>query len=544
MGFDQADLNFIIGADTAKFDTSMARILAGAKRTAAAFIGFGSLGAGLAYIAKEAMASEKANTLLSLSLDNARNGGDAMLRTMDNLSKKMAGLSGFTDDQVKGAFTNMTNATGDADVALKSMQPAIDLAIAKNMDLGSAANIVARAYMNGGRVLGKLVPDLKNVGKGMEAVNAIGKKFTGSMDAYGDTAEGKFKRAKAQLDMMASELGTILLPILGDLADAIGRIAKGWNDWFAQFTEAGQIETQRAAVAVLNKEYNEWLDLKKKYEDKYSKKELSNSKQYMGITDEVDRLRIKKAVEEGRLKGMEGNLKPPGKGTKTLEEEIALTDEQEMLANAAEFEEAPLDEYTKALIDAIDATESFETIAQNAAQAATDAFAELGRSMAKGDFKNALNEFAVAGISAFIDAIETRIKAIMALDLLTGNIAGVALGGVQIGVLEGLKTFAATKINPAGAAKGVYGFNEPLVTSLQPNEMIVPPNVSDGIAQGKLTLGGPGGAGGDDYHVHIHTDNLTDPGRIMREQIAPAFKEYIVQHHGGKISRANGAPTF
>jgi hypothetical protein len=116
---------------------------------------------------------------------------------------------------------------------------------------------------------------------------------------------------------------------------------------------------------------------------------------------------------------------------------------------------------------------------------------------------------------------------------------------MQIGVLEGLKSFAASKINPKGAANGVFGFNEPLLTSLQPNEMIVPPNVSDGIAQGKLTLGGPGGSGGE-YHFHI-AQTIPDPAALdktIRGLIIPGLKNTIINHHGGKIARADGSPVF
>ena len=89
---------------------------------------------------------------------------------------------------------------------------------------------------------------------------------------------------------------------------------------------------------------------------------------------------------------------------------------------------------------------------------------------------------------------------------IAGAAAAIAYGG------ERLAEVAAQSFKPATAAAGIYpvsGMSEPLITTLDYGEAIIPKSMTSAITSGEMSLSkaGAGGSGGA-VHIHIHGDNI------------------------------------
>lgn len=118
---------------------------------------------------------------------------------------------GNTDEQVNNALTALVSSFGDTNKALDQMQLVTDLAARKHISLGDAATIVAKAHGGAGRIfkefniqVGQNADGTKNYDA---ALTQLAQKLQGQAAASADTATGKFKALKAEVENIASEFG-------------------------------------------------------------------------------------------------------------------------------------------------------------------------------------------------------------------------------------------------------------------------------------------------------------------------------------------------
>lgn len=102
-----------------------------------------------------------------------------------------------------------------------------------------------------------------------------------------------------------------------------------------------------------------------------------------------------------------------------------------------------------------------------------------------------------------------------------------AAAAVAAGVMR-VNQIQATNFNPKGAAEGVSGsFTEPLITTLKPQEIVVPQKFSEGIRRGDYSLSGAGGSGGNTYQVIIQGDVIGVPRDDFMRDLGQKFNELI-----------------
>ncbi len=102
-----------------------------------------------------------------------------------------------------------------------------------------------------------------------------------------------------------------------------------------------------------------------------------------------------------------------------------------------------------------------------------------------------------------------------------------AAAAVAAGVMR-VNQIQATNFNPKGAAEGVSGsFTEPLITTLKPQEIVVPQKFSEGIRRGDYSLSGAGGSGGNTYQVIIQGDVIGVPKDDFMRDLGQKFNELI-----------------
>ena len=129
---------------------------------------------------------------------------------------------------------------------------------------------------------------------------------------------------------------------------------------------------------------------------------------------------------------------------------------------------------------------------------------------------------------------------------IAGAAAAIAFGAEQTA------TIAETNFNPKGAAAGMFNTTgEPLISTFQPTEAVIPERFSEGIRRGDyaLTSGSntTNNSGQVNLHFAIHSNGLDNAKNIVRSQIIPEFKKYLINERGGNIGKITGnavVPNF
>ena len=243
--------NFVIAAKDAatgpmgKIGSAMGR-LKSTSVTAFKAIGAAALAAGSAiagFVANSilnAIAEERSQVRLIATL-KARG-----LATEENTRKiQEAIIAGqkyaFTGDQIRASLEIATQFTNKFNNALKIQRVAQDLAIAKNISLEQATQLVGKAFAGNGKALKNLGIELsKNITlvkeknkydeknqrfyiersvkqqtkiiKGQQALNAITQKYGGIADAVAESTAGRLAAAQERFNAAIDEFGSRFLP--------------------------------------------------------------------------------------------------------------------------------------------------------------------------------------------------------------------------------------------------------------------------------------------------------------------------------------------
>lgn len=124
---------------------------------------------------------------------------------------------GFADDQVRASLMQSIPFTKNFAASVDIMRVAMELAIAKDMDLAQANELLVRNMLSGGTTFRRMGIDIKAGATAIEVLNAVHAKYAGQTTAYGRTVEASFARMKVAA---------------GELADVIGGPLTGSLDFF------------------------------------------------------------------------------------------------------------------------------------------------------------------------------------------------------------------------------------------------------------------------------------------------------------------------
>jgi hypothetical protein len=159
---------------------------------------------------------------------------DENTKAVEAQTAKMEGLA-FADDQVRESLITATSFTKNFNDALKIQNVAADVAAAKGISLEEATSLVGKAYQGNTKGLKGLGVEVKKGAKGMDALNAVTKKYKGSAEAASNTVSGKFTKAQIQMGNVMENFGAAFLPIASEglsvLSDTVlPAVAKGLED--------------------------------------------------------------------------------------------------------------------------------------------------------------------------------------------------------------------------------------------------------------------------------------------------------------------------
>lgn len=175
----------------------------------------------LASSVKAAVEAEKAQAKLETTLKAAGIGWKGHADQINTVIKRTGDLSGITDTDLKGAFTNIVRVTGDEPGglrhALKLTGLAADIARAKHMDVATAGELVGKVAGGNTGILARYGIVIDKGSTSTQALGQLQHKFAGQAKAYGETTAGAQDKFKAAVNRLQVEIGTKLLPILTKL---------------------------------------------------------------------------------------------------------------------------------------------------------------------------------------------------------------------------------------------------------------------------------------------------------------------------------------
>jgi hypothetical protein len=196
------------------------------------------LGAAMFDAAKGAMADEAAAKELARSLKATTKATDAIVASTEDWITEQGKLLGVSDDQLRPALSKLARATGSVEKAQRLANQAMDISVATGKPLETVVAALEKAYGGNMTALQRLAPEYRALikdGADFETVMAELAKTTGGAAAEAaNTAEGRFRILKLQLDETKESIGASLIPVIEEGLPVLERFA----DWAQENPEA------------------------------------------------------------------------------------------------------------------------------------------------------------------------------------------------------------------------------------------------------------------------------------------------------------------
>jgi hypothetical protein len=216
------------------------------KALGAVGIGFGikAITDGLLDAAKAASADAKSTQLLNTQLVKNAGATKAALTQNDRFIETLSLETGIMDDDLRPAMGKLARATGDVDKAQGLLALSLDAATVAGKPVDTVAQAISRAFTGNRTALVKLFPTLKT-----------------SKDLFGDLEKivggaaiqqaDPFMKLNNSMDILKEKLGVVVLPILIDFIDEIGKpggaievVGKFFDDLANPKSDAGKTFTE------------------------------------------------------------------------------------------------------------------------------------------------------------------------------------------------------------------------------------------------------------------------------------------------------------
>lgn len=144
----------------------------------------------------------------------------------------------FSDDALRESLGMLVTSTKDVTKAQDLQTIAMDLARAKNVDLGTATEAVIKLSQGSTREMKALGLAMDDGATAAQNLDKVGRATAGNAEAYAKTMAGKWETFQIKLQDVSEELGQVLLPALMGFADwllsdgipALAAFAQGFTD--------------------------------------------------------------------------------------------------------------------------------------------------------------------------------------------------------------------------------------------------------------------------------------------------------------------------
>lgn len=182
---------------------------------AAAVAGLGVAAFGAA---KAAIDDQKSQAVLAAQLQATTKATQAQVQATEDYITALALATGVADDELRPALGRIARSTRDLDKAQKLLTLSVDVARGSGKSLAQVTEAIARAYGGNVKALARLDPSLRKLidktTTADEAVAMLAKNFEGNASRYADTFAGRIERLQVAVGEAVESFGYALLPIL------------------------------------------------------------------------------------------------------------------------------------------------------------------------------------------------------------------------------------------------------------------------------------------------------------------------------------------
>jgi hypothetical protein len=217
----------------------------------------GGLALALGDATKAAMEDQQEQAALALTLNNVTGAGAAQTAQIEEQISAMSRASGIADSDYRKSLEALVRGTKDVDMAMKDMNLVMDISTALQMDSGTVADALAKAYQGNFKALRSLTPEMATMIKEgaslNEVMDVLGGTFGGATAASAETAAGKMKILSNSIGETKESIGAALLPVVEAVLPILNKFAMWAQDNPQAFLAiAGAIGAVAAAIVVTN----------------------------------------------------------------------------------------------------------------------------------------------------------------------------------------------------------------------------------------------------------------------------------------------------
>jgi len=217
----------------------------------------GGLAIALGDATKAAMEDQQEQAALALTLQNVTGAGAKQTAQIEDQISAMSRASGIADTEYRKSLEALVRGTKDVDMAMKDMNLVMDISTALQMDSGTVADALAKAYQGNFKALRSLTPEMATMIKEGASLNEImdvlGGTFGGATAKSAETAAGKMKILTNSLGETKESIGAALLPVLEAVLPVLNKFAAWAQDNPKAFLFiAGAIGAVAAAIVATN----------------------------------------------------------------------------------------------------------------------------------------------------------------------------------------------------------------------------------------------------------------------------------------------------
>jgi hypothetical protein len=217
----------------------------------------GGLAIALGDATKAAMEDQQEQAALALTLQNVTGAGAAQTAQIEEQISAMSRASGIADSDYRKSLEALVRGTKDVDMAMKDMNLVMDISTALQMDSGTVADALAKAYQGNFKALRSLTPEMATMIKEgaslNEVMDVLGGTFGGATAASAETAAGKMKILSNSIGETKESIGAALLPVVEAVLPILNKFAMWAQDNPKAFLFiAGAIGAVAAAIVATN----------------------------------------------------------------------------------------------------------------------------------------------------------------------------------------------------------------------------------------------------------------------------------------------------
>lgn len=165
------------------------------------------------------------------TLKQFKGGTEQAKQIVKEFGDELQKLGGISGEEVSIGFAKLLQVTEDSSTAMDAATAAADFATFKNIDYGTAVDVVAKALNGQTAMLEKYGITIKEGATATEVMAALQEKVGGLYEKSGQTLAGQTKILQETFGDLQESIGSAFLPILNQLISKLQPLIERFATW-------------------------------------------------------------------------------------------------------------------------------------------------------------------------------------------------------------------------------------------------------------------------------------------------------------------------